>query len=288
MDNEQEHLYDLIRSYFFLGLNHDEILLSLGTNHGVVMGIRTLRRILSRLQLFRRKNQSDLLDVALFLMGHLQTYGGLQGYKLQHLRCIQEGFVVTQNTVRHLLRILDPLGVQFRQRNRLRRRLYCNPGPNYMWHVDSYDKLKPYGVCINGAVDGFSRKIMWLHAYSTNSNPKLIAGYFISEVEKKGGTAARIRADMGTENGTMEDLQRFLRLEHNDCYATNCFIYGASTHNQRIESWWAFLRKNHCQFWMNSFQKLKDCSEFIGDFLDKQLILFTCLNIIEVCIPYVN
>ncbi|KAK7944965.1 hypothetical protein WMY93_000693 [Mugilogobius chulae] len=86
---------------------------------------------------------------------------------------------------------------------------------------------------------------------------------------------------MGTENGIMENMQQFLRLEHNDSYASNCFIYGASTHNQRIESWWAFLRKNHCQFWMNTFQELKDEDEFIGDFLDKLLILFTCLNITE-------
>uniref|UniRef100_A0AAV2LA50 Uncharacterized protein n=1 Tax=Knipowitschia caucasica TaxID=637954 RepID=A0AAV2LA50_KNICA len=32
---------------------------------------------------------------------------------------------------------------------------------------------------------------------------------------------------------------------------------------------------------MNSFEKIKDADEFTGDFLDKQLILFTCLNIIE-------
>ena len=68
-----------------------------------------------------------------------------------HLKCIQAGLVVTQTTIRHLL-ILDPRGVQLRKRNRLRRPLYINPGPNFLWHGDSYDKLKPYGIsCINGA-----------------------------------------------------------------------------------------------------------------------------------------
>lgn len=267
-----------------LGLNHNEILLSLSHIHGVVLSLRTLRRILSRMKLFRRKYRSDILDVALYLTKELETYGQLHGYKLQHLRCIQQGFTVTQNDIRHLLSILDPHAVELRRRNRLRRRLYSNPGPNFMWHMDSYDKLKPYGVCINGAVDGFSRSIIWLHVYSTSSNPKIIAGYFMSKVEKRGGTAARIRADMGTENGTVEDMQHILRSEHNDTYARNCFIYGASTHNQRMESWWAFLRRHHAQFWMNNFQKLRDSDYFIGDFLDKHLILFTCLNIIEVCI----
>uniref|UniRef100_A0A3P9JR73 Integrase core domain-containing protein n=1 Tax=Oryzias latipes TaxID=8090 RepID=A0A3P9JR73_ORYLA len=281
MDADRGHLHSLIKVYFSMGLNHREILLSLSTVDGIIISLRTLRRILSTLRLHRRKNQSDVLDIALFLIGQLQTYGQLNGYKLQHLRCIQEGFVVTQNTVRQLIKILDPRGVELRQRNRLRRRLYCNPGPNFIWHVDSYDKLKPYGICLNGAVDGFSRMVIWLHAYSTNSNPKIIAGYFISEVEKRGGTAARVRTDMGTENGTMEDIQRFLRLDHDDSYARNCFILGSSTHNQRIESWWAFLRKHHAQYWINVFQKLKDSDDFTGDFLDKQLILFTCLKIIE-------
>ena len=51
-------------------------------------------------------------------------------------------------------RILDPEGVNIRKQRRLKRRLYRNPGPNYAIHVDGYDKLKPYGFAIHGAVDG--------------------------------------------------------------------------------------------------------------------------------------
>ena len=28
-------------------------------------------------------------------------------------------------------------------------------GPNFIWHVDSYDKLKPFGFPINGCIDGY-------------------------------------------------------------------------------------------------------------------------------------
>ncbi len=37
---------------------------------------------------------------------------------------------------------------------------------NMQWpqHVDSFDKLKPYGIAINGCTDGFSRHIMWMEA----------------------------------------------------------------------------------------------------------------------------
>lgn len=278
-------LSQLICYYYLLGLRHWEILMFLKNEDGINISMSTLRRHLKSLGLFRRKAQSDVLDVALFLQEQLNQHGMLHGYKFMHLKCIQSGLVVTQRTVRHLLKILDPQGVQLRQWNRLRRRLYTNPGPNFLWHVDSYDKLKPYGICINGAVDGFSRKIMWLHAYTTNSNPRVISGYFIDEVEDRSGTPTRIRADLGTENRSLEQMQMFLRGVHDDEFSERCYITGSSNHNQRIEQWWGFLRKHHAQYWINVFQDLKDHDHFSGDFIDKNLIQFTCLEIIEVSLP---
>lgn len=260
--------------------------MSLRNLDNIIISMSTLRRYLKYLGLFRRKAHSDLLEVALFLQEQLNQYGMLHGYKIMHLKCIQAGFVVSQRTIGHLLKILDPRGVHLRRRNRLRRRLYRNPGPNFLWHLDSYDKLKPYGICINGAIDGFSRMIIWLHAYSTNSNPKVIAGYFIDEVENRNGTATRIRADLGTENCFVEQMQLFLRGTHDDVFSERCYITGSSNHNQRIEQWWGFLRKQHAQYWMNVFQDLKDMDYFSGDFLDKNLIQFTCLEIIEVRLLY--
>ena len=272
-------LHDSFKLYFNLGLRHGEILQLLNTVDNIVISMRTLRRILKCMGLYRRKNESDPLEVAAFLIDQLDGHGRLNGYKFHHLNCIQAGCVVTQSTVRHLLKFLDPLGVEQRRRNRLMRRMYFNPGPNFMWYVDSYDKLKPFGVCINGAIDGFSRLMIGLHAYSTNSNPKIIAGYFIREVERRMGTPLRIRADLGTENVTMAEMQRFLRWSTDHTLVSNCYISGSSNHNQRIESWWAFLRTHHAQYWMNRFQELKDKDR---DFLDKQLVLFSCLAHIQV------
>lgn len=158
------HLTDLIYFYFLLGLSHKDILLALSHVDRIIISMWTLRRHLKHLRLYRRKNQTDLLEVALFLIDELNRYGKLHGYKLQHPKCIQAGFVVSQSVIRHLLSILDPDGVQMRRRNRLRRRMYRNPGPNFLWHVDSYNKLKPFGICISGAIDGFSRMVIWLHA----------------------------------------------------------------------------------------------------------------------------
>ncbi|KAJ0069354.1 hypothetical protein NL108_004194, partial [Boleophthalmus pectinirostris] len=260
-------LQTLIHFYHLIGLKHDEMLHFLQVD-GYNMSLSTLRRRLWSLGLFRQTTNSELLDIALFLQDELETYD-----------CIQSGLVVSQRTVRCLLQILDPDGVELRSRRRLRRRVYANPGPNFLWHVDSYDKLKPYGICINGAVDGFSRMVIWLHAFSTNSNPKVVAGYFVNEVKEREGAPMRIRSDMGTENSVLEELQRFLRSNHEN--SDPCYITGSSNHNQRIEQWWGVLRKHHAQYWMNIFQDLKNNDTFSGDFLDKNLLQFTCMEIIE-------
>ena len=133
------------------------------------------------------------------------------------MKCIHNGIVVSQDTVRLLLKILDPIGVDKRKRRRLRRRQYNGVGPNYTWHIDGYDKLKPYGICVNGCIDGFSRNIIWLEANCTNNDPKVIAGYMMEAVVNHGGCARRMRADRGTENVVMKDLQIFLR--YVDIYA---------------------------------------------------------------------
>ena len=74
----------------------------------------------------------------------------------------------------------SPVGVASRLKNRFRERRYRTFGPNYAWHIDGYDKLKPHGFPIHGAVDGFSRMILWSRVVSKNNNPKPIGFYFLN------------------------------------------------------------------------------------------------------------
>ena len=79
-----------------------------------------------------------------------------------------------RETVMELLKILDPEGVELRGRHSLKRRQYRNKRPNYLWHIDGYDKLMPFGFCIHEAIDGFSRRIVWLNVGPTNNDPVVI------------------------------------------------------------------------------------------------------------------
>jgi len=100
-----------IKKYFDMGLNYTEILEFLHKNDNISMSLRTLKRILKSLTLARRKKFSSFATVSDFLSSQVQGLSQLHGYKWMHLKCIQNGFTITQETVRYLLNELDPEGV---------------------------------------------------------------------------------------------------------------------------------------------------------------------------------
>jgi hypothetical protein len=149
-----------------------------------------------------------------------------------------------------LVKEIDPEGTEMRRAHRLKRRVYHNPGPNYAWHCDGYDKLKPYGFPIHGCVDGWSRKVLWLYVTRSNNQPDNIAKFYLDAVEEFGGCPVDLVTDLGTENGTMAAIQAFFRDD------PNSHRYVPSPRNQRIEAWWGLLRKSCTTWWINFFKDL--------------------------------
>ncbi|XP_045158598.2 uncharacterized protein LOC123524453 [Mercenaria mercenaria] len=272
---------DFIKTYFASGMKYREILLCLEKINGFKVSLRSLKRILSRMKLFRRINKSDQLSVGLYVMENVMTSSKQLGYKMMHQKLLQEGYVVTQETVRLMMHICDKEGIEQRRRTGLQRRMYLNLGPNYLWHIDGYDKLKPYGLCINGAIDGFSRFIIWLEVHKTNSDPKIIAGYFMNAVKHLQGCPTRARSDYGTENVYIRQMVIFLRGQRDEQLTKSCFLRGSSNHNQRIERWWGILRNENVQYWIDFFTMLKSTGDFNGSFLDKAVLQFCFMDLIQ-------
>ena len=153
--------------------------------------------------------------------------------RLRHFHTLQ----VDRECVRLLLRSMDPAGVDARCRGRLQRRRYLNKGPNYLFHIDGWDKLKPFGLSVHGCVDGFSRRIMWL-ASRSNNDPYEVCNYFCKLTCQMNGVPHIIRADRGNENVNIERIQQLLRNKNEDDRSASgsTFLYGRSIANQRIES----------------------------------------------------
>ena len=74
---------------------------------------------------------------------------------------------------------MDPEAVMNRWQHRLRRRTYVSRGPNYMWHVDGYDKLTPYGISINGL--GINIIVC---IYEMCYAPQIAAVYLMSDIQR--------------------------------------------------------------------------------------------------------
>ncbi len=117
---------------------------------------------------------------------------------------------VPRDKVQRILKELDPNGTEERKRHRVKRRTYRSNGPNECWHVDGYDKLKLFGFPIHGVVDGYSRRVLWLKVARTNNNPVVIANYYVECVKELQGCPRILRANPGTENGTMAAIQCYL------------------------------------------------------------------------------
>ena len=87
-------------------------------------------------------------------------------------------------------------------------------------------------------MDGYRRKIIWLKALPSNSDPKIIADIYIKCISKSMIVPQILHADRGSENVLIGGLQRFFRREYGEAFSgVRSFRYGSSTANQKIEAW---------------------------------------------------
>ena len=213
---------ELITEYFKRGYQYKMIINILSRRHGYEVSLSHIKRLIATLGLYRRGHHSSLEDIIEFITDQIKRSGQQHGYRFMHQKCLRSGLIVPRQVVSDALSILDPVGVDLRRRRRLIRRRYYARGPNHVWHIDSYDKLKPYGICINGCIDGYSRYVIWVHAYCTNSDPSVIASYFVDSVDHLKACPTTVRFDAGTENIHIINLQKFFHDENHDvgqCYS---------------------------------------------------------------------
>ena len=146
---------------------------------------------------------------------------------------------------------IDPINSQIRWTSLIRRRKYKVPGPNSLWHCDGHHSLICWGFVIHGAIEGFSRYIVYLNC-STNNKKDTALDLFEQAVLEM-GTPSRIRTDEGGENLLIWDLMMSLRGPYK-----GSFIAASSLHNQRIEQLWRDMWNCiSCQFYY-TFQAMED------------------------------
>ncbi|KAH0561092.1 hypothetical protein KQX54_012813 [Cotesia glomerata] len=244
----------LIRQYFLENHKVSEIRDLLLTRNEIKISISTIKRILSSLGL-KRKNvlESSMQDIVAAIIEEIHSCGYNLGYRsLWRKLKLEYKLTVKRDTVYNLLKIIDPDGLANRFGNKLRRRQYISPGPNFIWHLDGYDKLKQFGFAIHGCIDGFSRRVLWLEVGTTNNDLAVTAHYFLKTVKKLKLLPTLIRYDKGDKS----------------------FIQGKSVKNQQIESYWGRMRQHTVDFYIQFFKCMQEKGLFDGSNLHTKCLQF--------------
>jgi hypothetical protein len=266
----------LIHDYFSQGYEYSEIILMLNNRHDIKISIRTLKRRLRAYGLKRREPDFDIDVVRQKIRDLINGPGCIAGYRQVWHTLRMQGITVPCLIVQKTLQELDPEGSAERKAYSLKRRVYHNVGPNYAWHCDGYDKLKPFGFPVHDAIDGWSRKILWLYVTRSNNSPHNIASYFIEAVQEFGGSPQSLITDLGNENGIAASAQCFFRDD------LNAHRYVPSTRNQRIEGWWSHLRRSRTTCWINFFKNLEEEGKFNkGNVLECECLWFCFATLLQ-------
>ena len=113
--------------------------------------------------------------------------------------CIKYNINISKEDLRKAMKIVNPEGVEERKQNSIKRRLYWAKGSADIYRIDGNDKLKRWGFCIQRCVNGFSRKILWLNVASSNSDPLIIANYFLTCIKRYKLVSQTLRMDRGMD-----------------------------------------------------------------------------------------
>lgn len=149
-----------------------------------------------------------------------------------------------------LMRVSSDL-VQVRHHTAIRRRVYSVPAPNCLWHIDGLHCLIRWRIVVHGAIDGFSRRIVYLRA-SDNNRADTVMNLFRLAVHDC-GWPSRVRSDKGGEN--IEVARAMLAVRGT---GRRSHLAGSSVHNQRIERLWRDTFRCVCHFFYSMFYEMED------------------------------
>ncbi|KAG8712861.1 hypothetical protein FRC08_014000 [Ceratobasidium sp. 394] len=164
------------------------------------------------------------------------------GYRMAMAELQNKGLRVQRQRVLEALRTVDTLGIEQRSNHPITRRVYTSPYPNYLWHHDGHHKLAPWGFVIHEFIDGFDRMVVGMQA-SDNNRATTVLGVFL-EATNEYGCPSRCCGDRGGENLAVATYMTLVRGANRGSY-----LWGLSTHNQRIERLWLDVGKQFGRPW---------------------------------------
>jgi hypothetical protein len=132
---------------------------------------------------------------------------------------------------------------------------YIVPGPDYIWSINGYDKLSPFGIDIYTYINTYSRAIIWVYIGISNHTSHSVVQQYLMTCIRLGYIPIFFRADKGGKLPLITEVHFcFSRLtDPSILRIQDCFYFGKSTKNQHIESWWQELEISQLFRWRISW-----------------------------------
>eukprot|EP00112_Aurelia_sp_Birch-Aquarium-sp1_P025582 Seg858.1 transcript_id=Seg858.1/GoldUCD/mRNA.D3Y31 product="hypothetical protein" protein_id=Seg858.1/GoldUCD/D3Y31 len=245
-----------------IGIDQLECLMQLGFSMVTIasllgVSVSTIKRRKSDYGLLSEREKTSvtddeldkLVDVTLCRQPHC-------GIVMIQAELRRKGFWISRNRIRSSLIRIDPISTLARTKASTCRRVYKVAAPNSLWHIDSNLKLTvKFGIVIHGAIDGFSRKVLYLHA-ADNKKATTVEKCF-REAVREYGWPSRIRTDKGGENELIGNLMVRKRSSIKKAH-----LVGSSVHNQRIERLWVDVRHCVSQIFIDLYEELVSLGDY--------------------------
>ncbi|KAF4546957.1 Hypothetical protein D9617_87g078080 [Elsinoe fawcettii] len=230
----------------------DRVMVTILTIDGFTVNLKGLRRIRREMGLWKQVAHGDeaavnrdlaLLDALKeeFGNGRIEAYGRNSLYTYMRAR---------YNISPHVRNRSMAYPEDFERR---RRRLRVNTkvnypvGPNFAWHLDAHCKFEHWGIQIYGAIDAYSRQLVWIYCGLSARTQTSVAAQYTAALAQLGIAPLYLVTDRGGETTKVADIhydisnriradseQPERRLSFQEC-----FRYGTSRTNQRIEVYWS-------------------------------------------------
>jgi len=179
---------------------------------------------------------------------------------------LHQGHRVRNDDLQDAMQLLDKPGTESRKpfMKKLKQGEFITPGPNWIWSVDGHDKFRNFGIEIYAGIDGYSRFIPWAYVGNSNRKGVSVLWQYLMVILALGLRPNFIRSDRGKETLMLGDAQfsfhckaEILAHQHDEqpfdettCSIRECYMFGTSTANHRIESLWGRLIARCTKTWL--------------------------------------
>lgn len=170
---------------------------------------------------------------------------------------------------------------QRRRRARLHRSNIDVAGPNYAWSMDAHCKFEHFGIQIYAAIDVYSRFVTWIYVGITARTAISVLAQYIKTLAEDGMMPLKIRTDHGLETLEMArahweiSSKKRCRDDGQPLQFEDCYRFGTSRANVRIESWWNQLTRTMLDKWRSFFWELNNTGLFVKDDLVDRIAFMT-------------